>query len=39
LVKAYAALKLRLADENKDDREAYTKAKTEFITQVLDGQL
>lgn len=39
LVKAYAALKLRLADGNKDDREAYTKAKTEFITQVLDGRL
>ncbi|MEC0126088.1 GrpB family protein [Paenibacillus pabuli] len=36
LVEAYAALKAKLADENKDDREAYTAAKTEFILQVLD---
>ncbi|MGC5775404.1 GrpB family protein [Paenibacillus pabuli] len=36
LVESYAALKAKLADENKDDREAYTAAKTEFILQVLD---
>ncbi|WP_434748296.1 GrpB family protein [Paenibacillus amylolyticus] len=35
LVKAYA----ELADENKDDRESYTTAKTEFIIKVLNGQL
>lgn len=36
LVEVYAALKVKLADENKDDREAYTTAKTEFILKVLD---
>ncbi|MNW68191.1 hypothetical protein D3C74_469060 [compost metagenome] len=39
LVKAYAELKIKLADENKDDRESYTTAKTEFILKVLDGRL
>jgi GrpB-like predicted nucleotidyltransferase (UPF0157 family) len=39
LVRAYAELKIKLADENKHDREAYTAAKSEFITQVLDGRL
>lgn len=39
LVKAYAELKIKLADENKNDRESYTTAKTEFILKVLDGQL
>jgi GrpB-like predicted nucleotidyltransferase (UPF0157 family) len=36
LVEVYAALKVKLADENKEDREAYTTAKTEFILKVLD---
>ena len=31
---AYAALKLRLAQEFRDDRVAYTEAKTEFITAI-----
>jgi GrpB-like predicted nucleotidyltransferase (UPF0157 family) len=39
LVKDYAELKIKLADENKDDRESYTTAKTEFILKVLDGRL
>ncbi|MNC79710.1 hypothetical protein D3C75_1322620 [compost metagenome] len=36
LVEAYAVLKTKLADENKEDRESYTAAKTQFILQVLD---
>ncbi|MEO2255587.1 GrpB family protein [Paenibacillus amylolyticus] len=36
LVEAYAVLKAKLADENKEDRESYTAAKTQFILQVLD---
>jgi len=32
---AYAALKLRLALEFRDDREAYTEAKTAFILKTL----
>ncbi|MGX1831157.1 GrpB family protein [Paenibacillus taichungensis] len=39
LVEVYAALKAKLADENKDDREAYTAAKTDFILKVLDEGL
>ncbi|MGY5344046.1 GrpB family protein [Paenibacillus glucanolyticus] len=31
----YAELKVKLAQENQDDREAYTAAKTEFIQRVL----
>ncbi len=31
----YAALKWRLADEHRNDREAYTEAKTEFITDIM----
>jgi GrpB-like predicted nucleotidyltransferase (UPF0157 family) len=33
----YAELKLRLAEEFRDDREAYTEAKTEFVVGVLEG--
>lgn len=35
LVEAYAALKRDLARQHRDDREAYTAAKTEFIERVL----
>ncbi|UPK44403.1 GrpB family protein [Paenibacillus pabuli] len=39
LVEAYATLKAKLADANKDDREAYTAAKTNFILEVLDEDI
>jgi len=32
---AYRDLKLRLATEHRDDREAYTEAKTGFIQRAL----
>lgn len=32
---AYAELKFRLAEQHRDDREAYTEAKTEFIKRIL----
>ncbi|MGH8876660.1 MAG: GrpB family protein [Stackebrandtia sp.] len=35
LVQRYADLKRRLADGHGDDREAYTEAKTTFVTEVL----
>ncbi|MEJ8302755.1 GrpB family protein [Saccharibacillus sacchari] len=35
LVDEYAELKTKLADEHKDDREAYTRAKTDFVQRVL----
>ena len=35
----YAALKLRLADAHRFDREAYTTAKTPFVQRVLDKAL
>ncbi|MDQ6423621.1 GrpB family protein [Paenibacillus sp. LHD-117] len=34
----YAELKMKLAAENKHDREAYTNAKTEFINYVLEHE-
>jgi GrpB-like predicted nucleotidyltransferase (UPF0157 family) len=37
--RAYAALKLDLADRFGDDREAYTEAKADFIHEILDAQL
>jgi GrpB-like predicted nucleotidyltransferase (UPF0157 family) len=38
LAKQYAELKRKLAEENKDDREAYTEAKTDFIKYVLEHE-
>ena len=35
--RAYGALKDRLAIEFRDDREAYTRAKTEFIQKIVDA--
>lgn len=37
LAAEYAALKLRLAQQHRDDREAYTDAKTPFVQGVLAG--
>jgi GrpB-like predicted nucleotidyltransferase (UPF0157 family) len=34
-VKKYDALKKKLADKYKEDREAYTEAKTEYISRIL----
>jgi GrpB-like predicted nucleotidyltransferase (UPF0157 family) len=39
LAAAYQQLKYELAEKFRDDREAYTEAKTEFITRVLDGSM
>jgi GrpB-like predicted nucleotidyltransferase (UPF0157 family) len=35
---AYSDLKLRLAAEHRDDREAYTEAKSDFILATLAGR-
>jgi GrpB-like predicted nucleotidyltransferase (UPF0157 family) len=37
LAKQYAELKRKLAEENKDEREAYTAAKTDFVKSVLES--
>jgi GrpB-like predicted nucleotidyltransferase (UPF0157 family) len=38
LAQQYLKLKHELADKHRDDREAYTEAKTAFITKVLSGE-
>ncbi|WP_314589946.1 GrpB family protein [Paenibacillus terrigena] len=38
LAKQYTELKRKLVEENKDDREAYTDAKTDFIKNVLESE-
>jgi GrpB-like predicted nucleotidyltransferase (UPF0157 family) len=38
LVKEYSELKIKLANENRNNREAYTEAKTKFIKKVLENQ-
>lgn len=36
VAKAYESLKLELAEKHKYNREAYTRAKTEFVTQITE---
>ncbi|BBH20418.1 hypothetical protein Back11_17630 [Paenibacillus baekrokdamisoli] len=38
LAKQYAELKRKLAEENREDREAYTEAKTDFIKSILESE-
>ncbi|MDP4095733.1 GrpB family protein [Paenibacillus sp. P96] len=38
LARQYAELKRKLAEENHDDREAYTYAKTDFVKRVLESE-
>ncbi|MGZ9583757.1 GrpB family protein [Paenibacillus marinisediminis] len=38
LARQYAELKRKLANENKDDREAYTEAKTDFVKSILGSE-
>jgi GrpB-like predicted nucleotidyltransferase (UPF0157 family) len=37
LAKQYAELKRKIAEENENDREAYTEAKTDFVRSVLES--
>jgi len=38
LAEQYAELKRKLAEENREDREAYTEAKTDFIKSILESE-